>query len=306
MSTGARRLAALLLVLLATATAFLSLLAWWARHQVLDGPAWADTSVQVLRDAEVRRALSTHLAQELAADATARAALAPRLLGASAVARDTPELRAAIERTAGRILREPAAQDAWRAANLAAQREFTRILDGDGGAVTVRGDRVILDLREVVRALAVRVGLPGSEVDRLPAGSMRIVVMRSRDIADTQDGLRAIRGLSIVLPLLTLLLWALALVVAGRRRGSIVAWIGVGAVAAAVAALIARSVVGERVLDELVRSAADRPAADHVWAISTSLLRDAAIWVLLAGVALAAGGAIAALAARRHDDPAAG
>jgi hypothetical protein len=298
-----RQFAAFLCIVLASIVAFAAIFAIWVRHQALDGGTWADTSTRIIKDEKVRITLSAYLADQLTNNADARAALQPLVVAnADAANATTAAVHRGIETAADRILQTPEAQSAWRAASLEAQRQFIRALDGEDGSVSVHGDEVVLDLRALVRTLAEKVGLDPAQADQIPAQDSRIVVLQSHDVQTARTSLTAVRDLSIVLPVLTLLLWGLALWLARGHRWTTLAGIATGLVVAAAAALVTRAIAGDRILDALVREPTDRPAADRVWSIATSVLRDTAIWLLLAGIAVALVALVVGAVSRRSAD----
>lgn len=284
------RVATYALVVLATLLAFGSVYAVWVRQQVLDGPTWADTSTRVVQDEQVRRALSVTVADRLTTSRVVRTQALPLLAGAGAtpeaLAAASATLHATIERTAYDALGTQQAARLWRRANLAAQRELIRILDGRSTTVSVDHERVTVDLSQFVRRLGRGAGVDPAVVALLPAKDTRIDVMTSSDITAAQDVVRATRGLSIVLPALTLLLWLVALGLARGRRRATLMQLALGLALAGAAVLLTRALAGDAVVFALVDQPEYHPAADRVWAIGTSLLRDAGIAVLVAGLLL--------------------
>ena len=287
------RVATLAIVALATLTAFLSVYALWVRAQLLDGPTWADTSTRIVQDEQVRRELAASLAARLTDNRTVRDELGPLLINVPAEQVDTVrgQLRTAIEREAFRGLGTAPVARLWRASNLEAQRELVRILDGDREGVTVRGGRVTVDLRPLLRRLGRQVGLPDALVGLVPARDARLVVMRSSDLVVAQDIVRTVRDLSVVLPAVTVLLWLLALALGRGRRRVIVMQIGLGLIVAGAGVLLTRALAGDAVVFALVERPSQRGAGDQVWALGTSLLRDGGLAVLVAGVVLLGGAA---------------
>ena len=299
------RVATAVLVVLATVVVFVAVYAVWIRDQVLDGPAWADTSTEVVRDGTVRQALATTLADRLTEEAAVRAELAAPLLGGGVDASDpggdgARALHQQIERTAYVALGSAELQRLWRAANLQAQRELVRILDGDGDTVEARDGRVTLDLRELVRRLGERAGLRESLVDLLPAGATRIEVLRSSDVTVAQNSVSVARTLATVLPLLALALWIAALALARGRRRVVLVELALGLLLAGGAVLLSRILAGDAVVVALVDDASYRDAADQVWAIGTSFLRAAGLLLLAAGALLLAGTAVAGFLGREQ------
>lgn len=279
------------LVVLASVLAFLSLYAVWARRQALDGPTWADTSTKIVENPQVRSALAGYVADRLVESPDVRRELAG-VLSPGQQSVGAIVLRPLVAQAADAALATSQAQSAWRAASLAAQQELIRVLDEKSGVVEASGGTIVLDLRELVRVLAERIKLDPALVDNIPRDDTQIVVARSNDITFARNSLRSIRGLSIVLPVLTLLLWAIALGVAKGRRRKTLAGIAIGLVLAAIAVLVTRSAAESAVLDRLVLHSADRPAAEQVWSIGTSLLRNSAFAAIaVAAVVLVAVGA---------------
>jgi len=305
MPVRTHRVATAVLVVVATVVVFVAVYAVWIRDQVLDAPAWADTSTEVVRDGTVRQALATTLADRLTQDAAARAELAAPLLGDGVDVGDpsgagATALHQQIERTAYVALGSAEIQRLWRTANLQAQRELVRILDGGSDGVEVRGGRVTLDLRELVRELGERAGLRSSLVDLLPEGTTRIEVLRSSDLTAAQSSVSVVRTLATVLPLLALALWIAALALARGRRRAVLVEIAFGLLVAGGAVLVSRILAGDAVVVALVDDATYRDAADQVWAIGTSFLRAAGLLLLVAGVLLLVGTAIAGFLGRER------
>jgi hypothetical protein len=115
---------------------------------------------------------------------------------------------------------------------------------------------------------------------------------------------RALKALAIVLVVLALGLFALAVYLARGWRREALRACGLGFVLAGIAALAARSLAGDAVVDSLADTEAVRPAAEATWTIATSLLEEAATATVIYGVVLVlaawlAGPARWAVAARR-------
>ena len=101
-----------------------------------------------------------------------------------------------------------------------------------------------------------------------------------------QDATAALRGLAVVLPVVGVLLLALAVGIARGRRRETLRAAGWCLVLAGVLVLVARSVAGQRVVDSLARTDAVVPAAQATWSIATSMLHDIAWATIVVGVPL--------------------
>jgi hypothetical protein len=95
---------------------------------------------------------------------------------------------------------------------------------------------------------------------------------------------KLLRRLPIVLTLLALLLFGLAIWLAGPRRRQALRSVGIAFVVAGVLVLLLRSLGGHYVVDALAKSDTGKPAFEAVWGIATSLLATVARSALAFGV----------------------
>ncbi len=99
-----------------------------------------------------------------------------------------------------------------------------------------------------------------------------------------QDASSLVRHLPIVLTLLVLLLYGLAVYLAGPRRRQALRSVGFGFLIAGVLALLLRQFAGNAVTDALASDEAVKPAVEAAWDIGTSLLVTVAISVIAFGI----------------------
>jgi hypothetical protein len=277
---------------------------------VLDADNWADTSTALLERPEIQTQVAGYLVDSLYANADVAGQLAQSLpaplkglAGPAAGGLQNLALQ-----TTQRALARPRLQEAWRTANRVTAEQFIALAEGKPGAVSASGDAVILDLRTLLSDLVTRLGLPRSLADRLPEDAGRLQILRSDQIGTIQNGASLLRGLALVLPVLSLGLFAVAVFLArGRRREALLA-AGLGLIAAGALVLIARGLLGNYVVDSLASTDAVRPAVSAAWAIGTGILRDVAqatviIGIPLVGAACLAGPSRPATALRRHAAP---
>jgi hypothetical protein len=297
----------------ATLIGFVACFAVWVNREALNTGNWTKTSTEILANRQVDEALSTYLVNQLYTSVDVageiKSTLPKEVQGLAGPA--AAGLRVVADRVVPQLLATSQVQNAWRRANQTAHSELLKILGGGGRVVSTSGGVVTLDLHELVAQLAAQLGvekqvaaaqekLNGStgELARstaqqklgvtLPPTSGRIVIMRAKQLRTAQDIATAIRGLAIVLPLLSLIFFALAVGIAGGRRVALrtTGWclFGIG-----IAVLLARRIAGNVVVDNLVVNPSNRPAAHAVWSIGTSLLHDIALSVLVYGLVFVAG-----------------
>ena len=154
-------------------------------------------------------------------------------------------------------------------------------------SLTTRGDEVYLDLGVVVGQLGTAVGI--DIASRIPAGVAEIDIMRADQLTAVQDGADGLEKLAYILPLIALLLLALAVYLARGWRRVAVRSAGFVLIAVGLVVLVSRGIAGNFVVDALATTAAVEPAADSVWTIGTSLLSAAAVALIGYGAVIVIG-----------------
>jgi Short C-terminal domain len=279
-------IAARVLLVLATVLTVVAIFALWVNRQALRTDEWVHTSTRLLQDERVRSGLSSYLVDQLYANVDVAAELrsvAPKdLKGLAGPA--AGGLREVLGQAAVQVFALPRVVEAWKQANRVAHKEFVAVVEERRqGAVKVKRGEVVLDLRPLVSDLAQQVGL-GDVAGRLPASAGHLRILRSNQIRTAQRIAKALRGLVVILLILVPALYAGAvLLAAGRRRRMLMA-VGLCFIAAGVIVLILRKLAGDSVVSALTNTGTDRPAADAVWSIGTSVLVDVADSSIVVGL----------------------
>jgi hypothetical protein len=279
-----RAIAVWSLVALATLITFVSALTLWVKRQALDTNAWVDASGQMLKNDDIRGALSIALVNALYnnVDVTAqvRRALPPKQQGLAPVV--SGALRDFSERAANRLLASPRVQGRWEQVNRRVHKNLIAVLEGkDVRRFHTENGTVVLDLSPLVQRLAQRLGIQ----EKVKPDAGRITLLKSHQLDAAQTGFKVIKALTVFIALLVVVLYGLAIYLAGpghRRRilrASAISLLFVGLLV-----LIVRRLAGNWIVDSLVKSDVDRPAGHAVWAIETELLRDIGIALLAYGV----------------------
>ena len=273
-----RRTLALVLVVVGTLVAFLSIFALWANRQALDTDNWTDASTELLENKTIRDQIALFLVDELYTNVDVagviREALPPRADPLAAPAASA--LRGLIEDRAKIFLGRPRVQEAWQTANRRAHERLLFVIDGGGEVLSTEDGTVTLDLKALLGATAENVGVGGRVESRLPEGAAQITIMESDQLGLAQDVMRLIPKLAVGLVLLWLVLFAAAIWLAGTWRRKAVRACGIGLFVAGAAALLARSAAGDAVVNALASTEAAKPAAAATWTIATTLLDEAA------------------------------
>jgi hypothetical protein len=301
-----KRAGVAVLLVLATLTFTVGIVAVWAQRQVLDTQNWVDTSDRLLANEEIRNALSTAILQRIYASAPVETQLRDRLpdnlkpLAAPLAA----GLREVANRNAPKVLGSAAALAAWEKANRTAHGTLIKLLDGD----LAKNGTVNLDLHDLITQVAAGTGLPAGVADKLPANLQQIQVLKSDKLDAAQKAVHALRSLTIVLAVVSLLLFAGAIALSADRRRTVISCAGC-IIFAGVLVLAVRRLAEPVAVNSLAVGVDARPAVKAVLVIGTSLLSDAAWGAIVFGVLLWTGAwlvgpGVRATALRRFSAPA--
>lgn len=296
---------------LATLIGVFAALSVWINRQVLSSENWANTSSELLSAPKVQSLLGNFLTTEafnaVPIEKELEKALPEKVRGLAGPA--TAGLHALADQLLPQFLASAPVEEAWREANLALHREVIKLLEGGGAALSSNHGEVILHLKPLVDQLAGQLGLShqlheleqklnstGGELAKAKAeekvheetgltvpANGEIVLMRSNQLAAAQDVVKGVKGLSVVLPIIAILLFIAAVALAAGWRRVALRTAGWCVASIGLIAILTRKVGGEQLVDALVR-APNRPAILEAWQISTTQLYDIAIALLTYGL----------------------
>lgn len=269
---------------MATLIAFVAIFSIWVNRQALNTDNWVNTSEQLLQNEEVQTRLSNYLANQLFENVEVQdeleATLPPRLAPLAGPAAGA--LRQLAPQVAQRALDTSQFEGLWSSANRAAHESLLKILNDEGSAVSTGGGEVTLDLSSLLSQIGGQLG--GGIASKVPPDAGQLTILKSDELSLAQDVTSLIRKLPIVLTLLALLLYGLAVYLAGPRRREALRSVGFGFLIAGVLALVLRQFAGNMVTGALAGGDSVKPAADAVWSIGTSLLRTVAVSAITFGI----------------------
>jgi hypothetical protein len=274
------------LVVLASILVIFSIMATWIRAQIIDTEGWTQTSVRLLQNEKVREVVANDLSERILTVVNVRSlateklpkeaqALAPVL--ATAAAQVVPK---AIEKA----LEIPAVQELWGRANHVTHQQVIKILNGGTAALSTQGGVVSINLEVLLDRIGSRLGVGSDVGSKLPADRRRLELLRSSNLRLAQDGVKVLRGLSFVLPLLVVLMYLGALWLAVGYRRRVLLEIGLGIIAGALLALVLRRWIESYVVTSLVHNEGLRPAMSEALDIATAGWRSRALWLLITGI----------------------
>jgi hypothetical protein len=294
MSRGRRRTVKGL-VILGSVLAFLSVFAIWTERQALNTDDWVATSDELIQDPTIRAAVGDYLVDQLYENVDVEAELKDILPG------DTKDLAGpaagGLRQVAGdgadRVLETATAQTLWADANRSAHEQLISVLEDKGDAVSTEEGTVSLNLGSLLTNLADQVGFGQDLAEKLPADAGQIEILRSDELKTAQNIATAIKGLALVLSILTFAAFAGAIYLSRDGRWVTVLVSGIGLVAAGFAVIVFRQIAGGIVVDQLVVTESAKPAGEAAWSIATSLMTSIATTVIVIGLLFALAGWLA-------------
>jgi hypothetical protein len=300
------------LIAVASLLTFLAIFALWANRQLLDADNWAETSSELIENDAIRTQVATFMVDQVYAHVDVQSELdqafeqilrpgtAQALAGPAASG-----LQTFAEQRLDNLLLRPRVQQAWEEANRRAATRLLAIVEGgESDVISTGGGEVTLDLKALLNQTQSNLGVGGRVEERLPESAAEIVVLRSSQLELAQDAVSLLKAVAIVSLALALALFALGIYLARGWRREALRACGIGFLFAGAAALVARALAGNAVVDALATTASVEPAAEAAWSIGTSLLVQAATAAIAYGVVIVAaawlaGPSASAVAVRR-------
>ena len=266
--------------------AFLSVFAIWSERQALNTDDWVTTSGHLIQDETIREAVGNYLVDQLYENVDVEKELSEKLPG------ETKELAGPISgglrQVAGdganQVLKSSTAQELWKEANRTTHEQLLEVLEEKGDTVSTEEGKVSLNLGSLVTNLASQVGIGANLAEKLPPDAGQITILRSDQLKTAQNIVVAVKGLALILSLLTFLAFGLAIYLSRDARWVTVLYCGIGLIAAGFAVIVFREIAGGIIVGQLVEEDSVKPAAEAAWSIGTSLMTSIATTVIVIGV----------------------
>jgi hypothetical protein len=274
------------LVVIGSVLAFLSVFAIWTERQALNTDDWVQTSGRLLQNSTIREAVGNFLVDQLYENVDVEKELSEILPGETKQLAGPVSggLRQVAGDGADQVLQSATAQELWKGANRTTHEQLLEVLEEKEGTVSTEEGKVSLNLGSLVTNLADQVGIGTQLAEKLPPDAGQITILRSDQLKTAQDVVIAIKGLALILSLLTFLCFGLAIYLSREGRWVTVLYCGVGLVSAGFAVIVLREISGGIVVGQLVEEESVKPAAEAAWSIGTSLMTSIATTVIVIGV----------------------
>jgi hypothetical protein len=280
----------------------------WIKNQVTKTDRYVRTVKPLASDSAIQAAIATNVTTTLFNNvdvpAKAEEALPPRAKFLAAPLANG--LHTFTENTTKRFLASAAFQTLWVELNRRAHSQLVKVLTGEGGrTVQTANGEVVIDLAPVLARVKERLHDRGVSVfDSVPPGAIpsSFVILDSKQLEKAQKGVKLLKTIALVLPLIVLALIAGAIGLSERRRRTLLqASLGIAASMAVLGILLT---LGRSVYLDLVAGPnLPRDAASAFYDILVHYLRlglrvVAAVALLVAAGAWVTGPSRAAVAIR--------
>jgi hypothetical protein len=288
-----RRILVWTLVVLASVVAFVAILTTWVKRQMLDDTAWNKATAQIIQDQKVQSAIATFSVNSLYENVDVAQALEQRL---------PPDLKQLAGPIAGALqgpatnsvkllLERPRVQQTFIQASAIAHEKLVNVLENKTGHGISTGNGVVtLNMHELVVEIGTQLGLSEDVLAKLPNKVGTVTLMKSDQLGAAQTGVQAVRVLTAWLLVAVLVLYGLAIFLAGGGRRATLRNAGFALALVGVLCLVVRRLLGNYLVDALA-SPGYQPSAHRLWLIGTSILGQIGAAAILYG-AVAALGAI--------------
>jgi len=222
-----RGIVAIILVVVATLLAPLTLAVAWMDHDLLNTQNYVTTVAPLSSDPAVQTALAHDVTNQIWSRVNVQQQLTGVLPSWAQVfaAPLSNTLKGYTYQATQAIVSSPAFSQVWRAANEKGHATVKAALLGNqGGVVQTTNGQVTLDLApladKVKAALDAR-GIHVLDSVTIAPGTATFVVFRSQTLAKAQKVVKFFQALRIALPLLLIAAWAGAIAVSTRRRRTV-------------------------------------------------------------------------------------
>ena len=281
------------LVVVACILAVLSVVAVFARNQLLNTDRYVATVTPLASDPAIQTAVATKVSDQLVARVNIEQRVKNALPAKAGFLANpiTSEVKSATYALTLKLVESDQFQKLWVAANRVSHKQLVAVLTGSSnGTVSTAGGRVTIDLSQV--EVNVKKQLDGKGItvfNKVPAVKGRnFVLFQSDQLVKIQRLTRILNKVAVILPILVLLLYAAGVVLArNRRKGLVRAAAGLALSMGVI--LVAVSVGRNQYLSSL-NADQSKPANAAVIDTVSAPLQDAVrtILIIAALVALAA------------------
>jgi hypothetical protein len=291
-----RKIAVALLLVVASVLAPLAVVAVWTRNTLLDTDQYVDTVGPLAHNEAIIDAAARNISDALISSTDVEAKIKDALPSrAQFIAGPVSNsLETVVNELAVKVLSSDQFETVWERANRRAHTQVVDVLTGNGDTtISTRNGEVVVDLTPVVDRVRKRLNSLGIDVfDDVQAEriSPRLVLFQSDELEQAQGLTDLLQKGAVVLPIVTVVLFAAAIALSRRRRKTVL-HAGLG-IAIGMLVILTAFNVGRSLYLDAVKSA-NRDAAAAVYDQVLSFLRLSARTGFVIGILIAIGAWVA-------------
>jgi hypothetical protein len=291
-----RRILVAVLVVIGCVLAPISVIGLWARNTLLDTNQYVDTVGPLARDPAIQQALSERVSRRLVESVDIEREIVDAFPRAESIA---PSIAAGFEtfvrEATLRIAQTERFQDLWENANRRAHAQLLAVLEGEGTeTVETRDGKVVINVSGLTDLVKDRLGDRGVTLFERAEKELpqEFVLFDSEQLTKAQSAVRILRRATWVLPILTLLVFAVAIALSPNRRRTL--WRAALGLAFGMALLLIAFSMGRNFyLDAIENAGRSRDASAAAYDQVLGLLRLSLRTLFVVGLVVALGAWIA-------------
>jgi len=290
-------------IVLACVLAPVSVLGVWAANQVSNTDRYVANVAPLIHDPSIQAALSAKITAQVTSrlDVPALVSSTSAQLNGAGLPRVSALLQnfsgpiesginSAIATVVARVVASPAVATLWVQANRTAHTAVVQVLSGQGnGALSLQNGEVVLNIGPLITQVKDTLIARGLTVaDKIPVVNATFPLFAAPNLEKAQQGYRLITTLRWVLPIVTLLLFAVGIWVARSRRHGLLGS-GLGLAASMLVLGIALTIARGVYLNSVPSSTLPSDAAGVLYDTLIRFVREALRALLVVGLIVAAG-----------------
>ncbi len=272
-----RRILVAVLVVLGCVLAPLSIVSVWIHSTLLDTDQWVSTVGPLIDNPDVQDAVATRVTNAVTDNAKIDSIIRDALPGSAK--RLAPVIEQGAQQAVGvaahKIVESDQFETLWDTVNRRAHARVVAVLQGKGNqTVATKNGQITVSLDPIIAAVRKELdqrGIPFFDNVKIPNSRRQIVLFSSEDLKTAQSLVDLFDKVALVLPILTVLVFAAAIILSGNRRRTILR--GALGVALAMGILLTASALGRTAYLDALPATVNHAAAQAVYDQLLTFLR---------------------------------
>ena len=212
-----------MLIVLACLLAVVSVVVVFARNQLLNTDAYVSTMAPLAANPAIQTQVATRVSEDLIVRTDLNQQVKDALPAKAGFLATplTSEVQKATYATTLKVVQSPKFEQLWVTVNRAASKQLVAVLTGSSeGSASTKDGKITIDLSKVEANVKEKLDGQGITVfDKVPADKgLNYVLFQSKDLVRIQKLVNFLNKLAVVLPIISLLLFAGAVVLTRNRR----------------------------------------------------------------------------------------